>query len=184
MQQKPLAANGGDSMKILAMADTHLESGLPGFLLDLLKGADLIVHAGDFSEFEVYSELGELGKLLAVAGNSDSPDLLSILPQRAVAKVAGVRVGVVHEAAHAFDSPGPALLAREMEVDILIYGHLHRPKVEKVAGRLLICPGSPCRPRMSAPAVAEIEIKDGSVSGRIVPVGEPVCDYLRIAGSL
>jgi hypothetical protein len=32
---------------------------------------------------------------------------------------------------------------------------------------------------MSPPTVAEIEIKDGKVSGRILPLGEPTCDYIR-----
>jgi len=39
-------------------------------------------------------------------------------------------------------------------------------------------------PRMSPPTVAEIEIKDGKVTGRIVPVGEPTCDYILYGQSL
>jgi predicted phosphodiesterase len=70
-----------------------------------------------------------------------------------------------------------------MEVDVLVFGHLHRPYVERNE-KLLICPGSPTVPRMSSPTVAEIEIKDGKVNGRILPLGEPSCDYIRYAQSL
>jgi hypothetical protein len=70
-----------------------------------------------------------------------------------------------------------------MEVDVLVYGHLHKPYVER-GDKLLICPGSPIVPRMSPPTVAEIEIDDRRVSGRIVPLGKPTCDYLVYAASL
>jgi hypothetical protein len=37
---------------------------------------------------------------------------------------------------------------------------------------------------MSPPTVADIEIKDGKVNGRIVQVGAPTCDYIRYGQSL
>lgn len=168
--------------KIIALSDTHLERDLPEKLVELAEGADIILHAGDFVSKEVYDFLASLGRVEAVCGNSDSPELKMLLPERKVIEVDGVRIGLVHRASHS-SGPGTELLAREMEVDVLVYGHLHRPLVERNE-KLLICPGSPTLPRMSAPSVAEIEIKDGKVTGRIVPVGDPVCDYIRYAESL
>ena len=163
--------------KIIALSDTHLERELPEKLLDLARGADIILHAGDFVAKEVYDSLANLGKVEAVCGNADSPDLRMVLPKRKVFAVEGVRIGLIHRASHTL-GPGVELLAREMEVDVLVFGHLHRPYVE-MGDKLLICPGSPTVPRMSPPTVAEIEIKDGKVSGRILPLGEPTCDYIR-----
>ena len=162
--------------KIIALSDTHLERGLPEKLVELAKGADIILHAGDFVVRDVYDSLTDLGRVEAVCGNSDSPELKKLLPERKVIEVDGVRIGLVHRASHS-SGPGTEMLAREMEVDVLVYGHLHRPLVER-NDKLLICPGSPTVPRMSPPTVAEIEIKDGKVTGRIVPVGEPTCDYI------
>lgn len=168
--------------KIIVMSDTHLERSLPEKLVELAKGSDLILHAGDLIDKGVYDSLADLGRVEAVCGNSDSPELKMLLPERKVIDVDGVKIGLVHRASHA-SGPGTELLAREMEVDVLVYGHLHRPIVERI-NKLLICPGSPTVPRMSPPTVAEIEIKDGKVIGRIVPVGEPTCDYIRYGQSL
>lgn len=168
--------------RIIALSDTHLEKALPEKLVDLAKGADIILHAGDFVAKEVYDSLAELGRVEAVCGNADGRDLKMILPERKVIDVDGVRLGLVHRAAHSL-GPGVELLAREMEVDVLVFGHLHRPYVER-DDKLLICPGSPTVPRMSPPTIAEIMIKDEKVMGKIVAIGEPTCDYLKYAKSL
>jgi putative phosphoesterase len=168
--------------KIIALSDTHLEKDLPEELVKLAEGADLILHAGDFVARKVYDTLADLGRVEAVCGNSDSLELKMLLPERKVIEVDGVRIGLVHRASHS-PGPGTEMLAREMDVDVLVYGHLHRPLVER-NNKLLICPGSPTLPRMAPPTVAEIDIKDGKVTGRIVPVGEPTCDYIRYGQSL
>jgi len=170
-------------IKILAISDTHLEGDLPADIADLAKGADIIVHCGDFVARKVYDNLSNLGRLEAVCGNSDSPDLKRLLPERKTFEAQGVRIGLVHRASHSSDPTGAEMLAREMDVDVLIFGHIHRPYVER-GRRVIICPGSPTSPRMSPPTVAEIEIRDGQVNGRIVPLGRPICDYLRFAESL
>jgi putative phosphoesterase len=86
-------------------------------------------------------------------------------------------------ASHSQNLLGAKMLAREMEVEVLVFGHLHRPVVER-GERLLICPGSPTLPRMAAPTVAELEVEAGRVRGRIVTLGRPSCDYLKHAESL
>lgn len=172
--------------RIIALSDTHLEGGdLPSGLSELLRGADMLVHAGDFVSPETYRALEDIGggRLEAVCGNADYPELKRLLPKRRTLEVEGIRIGLVHRASLSFNLTGAGMLAREMDVAVLIFGHIHRPIVEK-GDRLLICPGSPTVPRQSAPTVAELEIKNGRISGRIVPLGGPTCDYLRFAESL
>ncbi len=171
-------------IRLLALADTHLEGRMPHLISSRLEGADLLVHAGDFTTIEALRSLEEMGQVEAVFGNSDSPTLRRILPERRVFEVEGVRIGIVHQASLSRDSLGPIMLAREMEADILIFGHIHRPLVEEIKGKLILCPGSPTLPRMSPPTIAEITIEDGLSRGRIIPLGEPVCNYLRYARSL
>ncbi len=171
--------------RIVAVSDTHLElaSEVPDRLVDLAEGADLILHAGDFVSKEVYEAFCDLGPLEAVFGNSDDPEVKSLLPERRVVEVEDVRIGLVHRASYSADLTGADLLAREMEVDALVFGHIHRPLV-KPGSRLLICPGSPAAPRLSAPSVAEIEVDGGEMRGRIISMGKPVCSYFRYAESL
>jgi putative phosphoesterase len=86
-------------------------------------------------------------------------------------------------ASHGSSLVGAKMMAREMNVQVLVFGHIHRPIVER-GERLLICPGSSTLPRMSAPSVAELEIEGASISGSIIPLGSPVCNYLKFAQSL
>lgn len=170
-------------MRILALSDTHLEEGLPPGIELLAAEADLIVHAGDFVSMDVFKSLSALGRLEAVYGNSDSTQLKKVLPLRKVIEVEDVRIGLVHRAFQGQDLVGAEMMAREMEVEVLVFGHIHKPVVEK-GQRLLVCPGSPTLPRLSAPSVAVLEVDGRMVSGKIVPLGRPVCDYFRYAESL
>jgi putative phosphoesterase len=170
---------------IIALSDTHLESEtLPPTVAALAGSADIILHCGDFVSAKCHAALAALGPVLeAVHGNSDCAELKRLLPQRKVIEVDGVRIGLVHMASHGSDLVGAEMMAREMDVQVLVFGHIHRPLIEK-GKLLLICPGSTTLPRMSAPSVAELEIEDGNVRGNIIPVGSPTCNYLKFAGEL
>jgi putative phosphoesterase len=170
--------------RIIAMSDTHLgHEKIPGAIAELARDADIILHAGDFVSAQAYAGLADLGRLEAVHGNSDCPELKRLLPERKVIEVDGIRIGLVHMASHGSGLVGTEMMAREMDVQVLVYGHTHRPLIEK--GKcLLICPGSTTLPRMSAPSVAELEIVEGNVRGSIIPVGSPACNYLKYAGEL
>ena len=170
--------------RIIALSDTHLENEpLPPAVAALAGSADIILHAGDFVSVQCHAALADLGRLEAVHGNSDCTELKRLLPARKVIEVEGVGIGLVHMASHGSDLVGAEMMAREMGVQVLVFGHIHRPLIEK-GKHLLICPGSTTLPRMSAPSVAELEIVDDNVRGRIIPVGSPSCNYLKFAGEL
>ncbi len=170
--------------RIIALSDTHLENeSLPAAVAVLASGADIILHAGDFVSAKCHAALAAYGRLEAVYGNSDCIELKRLLPERRVIEVEGVRIGLVHMASHGSDLVGAEMMAREMDVQVLVFGHIHRPLIEK-SELLLICPGSTTLPRMSAPSVAELEVEDGNVRGNIIPVGSPACNYLKFAGEL
>jgi putative phosphoesterase len=170
--------------RILALSDTHLEKKeLPSAVVKLANGGDIILHAGDFISAQAHAALADLGRLEAVRGNADHANLKRLLPERKVIEVEGIRIGLVHMASHGSSLVGAEMMAREMNVEVLVFGHVHRPIVER-SERLLICPGSPTLPRMSAPTVAEIDVEKGKLKVRIVPLGEPTCDYLKFASSL
>ncbi|MEA1966486.1 MAG: YfcE family phosphodiesterase, partial [Euryarchaeota archaeon] len=113
--------------RIIVISDTH-DHKLPDALIPLLGSADLIVHAGDFTTVACYEHLLGINKLVAVHGNSDCAELRKRLPERTVFEVEGVRIGVVHEGQLSTNgSCGLWYLAKELDCDILIVGHIHTP---------------------------------------------------------
>lgn len=172
-------------MKLIVLSDTHLKTGeIPQQLQTLLDECDLIVHAGDFSTVEAYNAFNASGKLKAVFGNDDTSELKKLLPERLKFEVEGVKIGVIHEGGLSVtDTTAQGYLAKEMEVDILIFGHLHRPLIEK-KDVVLVCPGSPTKPRMSNPSVVELIIEKGSINGRIITLEGNTCDYIKFRDSL
>ena len=173
-------------MKIIALSDTHLAGPMPAALLSIVKEADVVVHAGDFNTLTAYESLkGACKTLIAVHGNCDVPGLKDELPEKRTFDIEGVRFGLVHSGKHMTDVTNMRYLALEMGVGVLIFGHLHRPIIDR-GDVLLVCPGSPTQPRMSDPSIVELKVeKDGIVSGNIVnvPTGSP-CGYIQFARSL
>lgn len=172
-------------MKIIAISDTHLRGGeIPPTFKDLLDDCDMIVHAGDFISMECYQAFASTGKLKAVYGNSDDSELKEILPEKLVFDADGVRIGLVHEGALSIMDTTPLrYLALEMGVDVLIFGHIHRPLVEK-SDVILICPGSPTNPRMSDPSLIEINTDNGKISAEIVEVEGHSCGFIDFSRKL
>ena len=133
-------------MRIAVVSDTHLPRGsrsIPGACLEQMRGADLVLHAGDLSTAGVLEELRALGPpLAAVHGNVDSADVRRLLPERQVVEAAGVRIGLVHDA-----GPARGRLSRMRmafpDCDAVVFGHSHIPLHEEEAGFQIFNPGSP-----------------------------------------
>jgi len=177
-------------MKITVISDTHLKPGqpieiLPRPLLDMLSSSDMIVHAGDFVSLQCYNELQDICNLVGVAGNTDSPEIRQLLPEHTTFEAEGVRIGVTHRGQlSVVDMTGLGYFARELEVDLLIFGHIHRPRIHRSGDITLLCPGSPTSPRQSEPGAAELVVEDGEVSAAIVNFQGKVCGSIEFARSL
>ncbi|WMW21276.1 metallophosphoesterase [Methanolobus mangrovi] len=172
-------------MKIILVSDTHLETdSIPAYLSDVFDQYDMIIHAGDFDSLSFFKALDATGKLKAVHGNSDEPAVKELLPEKLVFEVEGVKIGVIHEASLSIvDNTATRYMALEMGVDILVFGHLHRPIIEK-SDVLLICPGSPTKPRMSDPCAIELQIKNGTIETNIIPITGQSCGYIDFSRKL
>jgi uncharacterized protein len=120
---------------------------LPDRCVELVRAADLILHAGDVSSVAALEELQALRPpLVAVHGNADEPELRRLLPESRVVDVEKVRIGMLH-------APGPRagregrLAARFPGADAIVYGHTHVPQAERVGGVWILNPGSPTERR-------------------------------------
>jgi hypothetical protein len=120
-------------MRIAVLADTH--NRLPGHLPPLLAGADEIWHLGDVTDAGCLRPLEALGvPLRVVRGNcdwgTDWPLVLDLERE-------GVQVRLVHI------PPGEV----PSGVDLLLHGHTHVPRNERVGAVRFLNPGSVSGPR-------------------------------------
>jgi len=142
-------------MLVAILADTHLRRGerrLPAPCLETMRGAELILHAGDISTLAALEELRAVGPpVQAVRGNVDEPRLRGLLPVCLELELEGVRVAMTHDA-------GPArgrlsrMRGRFPRAAAVIFGHSHMPLHETAEdGFQIFNPGSPTE-RRRAPA--------------------------------
>jgi len=172
-------------MKIIILSDTHIKKGqslishLPEELVYIIKSCDLIIHAGDFETVECFNELLSLSKLEAVHGDTDCAQLMELLPERKVIKIDGIKIGVIHKGQLTSENnDGLRYLAKEMDVDVLIFGHFHHPIVH-VTEVLLLSPGSATIPGITQPSAMELNISGKSVKGRIIRCKDNGCTYFE-----
>ncbi len=130
-------------MKICVISDTHASSlnDLPDKLVKKLEEADLIIHAGDFTEKKLLDELRALNEIKAVCGNMDSNEIRQILPPKDLFVVNGKSIGLTHGTG---SRTGIAERVRQMfeAPDIIIYGHSHKPENVIIDNTLMLNPGS------------------------------------------
>jgi uncharacterized protein len=155
--------------RVAVISDTHLPRGgraLPDECVRLLRGADLILHGGDFVSSSVLEDLRALGPPVeAVYGNMDEPALKETLPREHVVEVEDARIGMVHIAGP-WAGREARLAARFEDCGAVMYGHTHVPQVERFQHLWVLNPGSPTE-RRTAPARAMLVL---SVRGnRLTP---------------
>jgi len=131
-----------------------------------LDGVELILHAGDVGGRSVLDELRVIAPIRAVFGNTDAPDdphLAASLDFEA----AGRSIHVSH--GHEVGSPTPARLLARYPADIIVYGHTHKPLIERSGSRIVINPGAAGPRRFNLePSVARLTIDGGSAEAEIV----------------
>jgi putative phosphoesterase len=129
-------------VKIGVLSDTHihLAEEIPSEVVKAFSNVDLIVHAGDFVGSEVLEGLRQLADVKAVHGNVDSMKLRSLLPEKEIFISGSKKIGITHGwgSPEGIESRVKGLLG---DVDIIIYGHSHRAKIEQIGGTLFFNPG-------------------------------------------
>lgn len=168
-------------MLIGLISDTHIPDRakqIPQNVLDSFKDVDLIIHAGDLTTQSVIDELEEIAPVMAIQGNMDRVAGFD-LPKARVIDVEGVRIGVAHgEVYPRADTQQLLYLAKQLDVNILVTGHSHQPKIEQVEDILLLNPGSPIVPRLADRTVMLLEVNDKNVDVELIKIGAPVCSAL------
>jgi len=142
------------------ISDTH--GLLRPAALDVLRGSDFIVHAGDIGE-GVLETLSTIAPVSAVRGNNDRAPWAGRLAETLQLRFDGVTLHVVHDLADLDIDP------QATGVDVVVSGHSHRPKIERRTGVLYVNPGSAGPVRFRLPvSVALLQVTGKGVSARIV----------------
>jgi len=147
-------------IRIGLISDTH------GLLrpeaVDVLRGSDFIVHAGDIGE-NVLGPLSTLAPVTAVRGNNDRAAWAERIQETVQLRFGEITLHVLHDLAQLAIDPNAA------GVDVVVTGHSHRPKVERRSGVLYVNPGSAGPVRFHLPvSVALMQVSGRDVSVRIV----------------
>jgi predicted phosphodiesterase len=168
----------GPCLRIGLISDTHSAGSgrdLPGKVLEVLSGVDLILHCGDLECLGVLDYLETVAPVLAVRGYEDPREPGDRLADAVrVVHADGVAIGMIHD----IQWPGPRivpnldntlepgldfpsdysgglaagspqdLLAKKFgrRVDAVVFGDTHEEMVATYDGVLLVNPGSPTYP--------------------------------------
>ena len=156
---------GNREARVGVISDTH--GLLRPWALTALKGADLIVHAGDVGAPEVLSGLTTIAPVRAVRGNADTETWAEHLPETAVVEVEGSRFYVLHDLEQLDLDPAVAVFGA------VISGHSHRPRIEKRRGVLYLNPGSAGPRRFQLPvSLAWLYVSDGRFRAELLTPDE------------
>lgn len=146
---------------IVVLGDTHRDEGhgLSDHLRGVVEAADVVLHTGDFTTEHVLFDFQEISETFcAVYGNNDPASVRNRLPARRVLERAGVRFVMVH--GHEHTATAVSLLAREVEADLVILGHSHRPRYTTLDTVRVLNSGSYSQPRAYRPAYAVLEPRE------------------------
>ena len=149
-------------MHVTILSDTH--GLLRPEVLEMARGSDRILHAGDVGDPEVLARLREIAPVDAVRGNVDTHGELSRLPKRIDGDLGGVAFRMIHRRDDVEES-------WFREVGLVVYGHSHRPEMAWRGGCLLLNPGAVGRRRFKLPlTLARVTVRDGRIIPEIVAV--------------
>jgi uncharacterized protein len=150
-------------MIVGVISDTH------GLLrpeaVEMLRGSEHIIHAGDIGAPEIIPELRKIAPVTAIRGNVDHQDWSRIFPETEVVELAGLHIYILHDV-NAIDlNPKAAGFAA------VISGHSHKPHQAMKDGVLYFNPGSAGPRRFKLPiTVGRLEIDGGTLTASVLPL--------------
>lgn len=133
-------------MKILVVSDTHRRNENYFKVIEKLGKIDLVIHCGDAEGSEYAISEGAGCEALIVMGNND---FFSKLPREIETTIGKYKVWITHGHNY-YVSMNSEIIKEEAirrGVDIVFYGHSHRPVVEIEKDVIAVNPGSLSYPR-------------------------------------
>jgi putative phosphoesterase len=153
----PTPERSKDNLRIFVLADTH--NRLPESVREIARDADEIWHLGDVCSETILDELRAIApQVIVVRGNCDSNYEWPLIVDLS-------RSGLKFRLQHIPPDHLPD------DVDLVLHGHTHVPRNERRGSVLFLNPGCVTRANQGAPpSVAWLEIANGKISWKLVPL--------------
>jgi uncharacterized protein len=117
-----------------------------------LAGVDHIVHAGDIGRPEIVDALRKIAPVTAIRGNVDTGEWAREYADTELVRLAGKSIYILHDLNTLHIDP-------RADTDVIVSGHSHVPKIEKIGGILYLNPGSAGPRRFRLPiTLATLEV--------------------------
>ena len=148
--------------KVGVISDTH------GFLrpeaVAVLAGVERIIHAGDVGGLEILKELSIIAPVTVGRGNIDSQPWAAALPRTEIIEIGERSFYIIH------DINDLDIDLKAAGIDMVVYGHSHRPIMEhRSDGVWYLNPGSAGPRRFSLPiTIAYLEVSSTKINGEII----------------
>jgi hypothetical protein len=148
-------------MIVGVISDTH------GLLrpeaIEMLRGSEHIIHAGDIGAPEIIPELKKIAPVTAIRGNIDQMAWCLKFPETELVELGGIHIYILHDV-NAIDlNPKAAGFAA------VISGHSHKPHQEMKGGVLYFNPGSAGPRRFKLPiTVGRLEINGAALNATVL----------------
>ena len=149
-------------MKVLIVSDTHGHDENLERAVMMETPFDMLVHCGDVEGREIFIEALVDCPCCIVSGNND---FFSDLPREKEFQIGKYKVLLVHGNTYGVSMGNQELKqeARDRGVDIVMYGHTHKPVVDQDRDIIAVNPGSLTYPRQEgrSPSYIVMTITDG-----------------------
>lgn len=138
-------------MKVGIISDTHVRkhsSKFENFINHKLQDVDLIIHAGDYTNESIIKLLKDSTKFIGVYGNNDKTAIRNELKSKEIVKIGKYNLGIYHGHGEKTNTLDNVLNEfKKDRVDIIVFGHSHKPNIFTKDNILMINPGSPTTKR-------------------------------------
>lgn len=161
-------------MKILVISDSHnviLDSQIENIKKE--GNFDLLIHCGDkYNDAEQFAEKLNIEKVLNVPGNCDFDYNNIGTKSNIIEEIQGKKFIITHGHTHYVKLNLNKLknFAKKNKADVVLYGHTHKSKNEMFDNVLFFNPGSTTFPKDGKASYGVLDITDGIIIGRIVPL--------------
>ena len=143
------------------ISDTH--GVLRPEAIEVLRGSDAIIHAGDVGHEAILRVLEQIAPLTVVRGNIDTSPWACKLSSTNVLEIAGTSIYVLHNIDELDVDPAAAGFSA------VIFGHSHRPLIETRKGVLFFNPGSAGPRRFSLPiSVGRLIVEQRKITPELI----------------
>ena len=150
------------------ISDTHgqFDPKIPA----IFKSVSHILHAGDIGDLQVLGKLEKIAPVTAVWGNVDEGNVPPGVDEEKTLQLCGLRIFMIH----ILGSPlrlNKVLQQRigQVQPDIVVFGHSHKPLIERHGKVLYFNPGSAGPKRFSLPrSVGLLRVQQGKPHGELI----------------